>query len=130
MKKSRAEQFFEWVTRWPKTILLISVLFIIFSASFVPTLQKDTRSDAFMPPDHPALVYRDKVKEIFGLNDPMVIAIVNNGETGIFNPQSLALVQWWSDSLTEIEAVDLDGITSLATENDIVGTEDGMLVCT
>ena len=128
MKKGRAEKFFEWVTRWPKTILLISVLLIIFCASFIPTLQKDTRSDAFMPPDHPSLVYRDKVKEIFGLNDPMVIAVVNNGGHGIFNPQSLALVEWWSEELRNIEAVELDGITSLATENNIVGTEDGMLV--
>ncbi len=128
MKTNNAEKFFETITRWPKTVVLISLVMIIFCASFIPTLQKDTRSDAFMPPDHPALVYREKVKEIFGLNDPMVIAVVNNGETGVFNSQTLKLVQWLSDALLDIEAVDADRITSLATENDIVGTQDGMLV--
>ena len=128
MKVTRAERFFEYVTQWPKTILLISLAIIIFCASFIPTLQKDTRSDAFMPPDHSAIVYREKVKEIFGLNDPMVIAIVNEGEQGVFNPKSLELVQWFSDALIDIEAIDPDRITSLATENDIIGTADGMLV--
>ncbi len=123
-----AEIFFERLTRWPKTIILFGLLLIIATGSFIPTLQKDTRSDAFMPPDHPALIYRDKVEKIFGLKDPMVIAVVNDGEHGIFNPQSLALVEWLSLELEEIANIDPDRITSLATENDVIGTEDGMLV--
>ena len=125
---TRAEHFFEKVTQWPKTIILIGLLMIIATGSQIPTLQKDTRSDAFMPPDHPALIYRDKVKEIFGLNDPMVIAVVNTGKHGIFNPQSLALVEWLSIEVEDIKHIDPDRITSLATENDIIGTSDGMLV--
>ncbi|MCF6324029.1 MAG: MMPL family transporter [Gammaproteobacteria bacterium] len=123
-----AEMFFERLTRWPKTIILLGLLLIVATGSFIPTLQKDTRSDAFMPPDHPALVYRDKVQEIFGLKDPMVIAVVNDGEHGIFNPQSLTLVAWLSLELEEIANIDPNRITSLATENDVIGTEDGMLV--
>jgi len=123
-----AERFFERITQWPKTIILMGLLLIVVTGSFIPSIQKDTRSDAFMPPDHPALVYRDKVKEIFGLNDPMVIAIVNEGEHGVFNPQSLALVEWLTYEMEEIANIDPDRITSLATENDIIGTEDGMLV--
>ena len=85
---NHAERFFTHLTEWPKTIIVIGLLLIIATGSFIPTLKKDTSSDAFMPPDHPALVYRDKVKEIFGLNDPMVIAVVNEGKNGIFNPQT------------------------------------------
>jgi len=123
-----AEIFFEHLTRWPKTIILLGLLLIIATGSFIPTLQKDTRSDAFMPPDHPALIYRDKVEKIFGLKDPMVIAVVNEGEHGIFNPQSLTLVAWLSLELEEIANIDPDRITSLATENDVIGTEYGLLV--
>jgi len=96
--------------------------------SFIPQLEKDTRSDAFMPPDHPALVYRNQLKEIFGLKDPMVIAVVNEGEHGVFNPQTLELVAWLTQRVEELEFIDPDRITSLATENDIMGTEDGMQV--
>ncbi|VAW89599.1 hypothetical protein MNBD_GAMMA17-397 [hydrothermal vent metagenome] len=125
---TRAERFFKHVTQWPKTIILLGLLLIIATGSFIPTLQKDTRSDAFMPPDHPALLYRDKVEAIFGLKDPMVIAVVNEGKHGVFNPASLRLVEWLSLELETIDNIDLDRITSIATENNIVGTDDGMLV--
>lgn len=123
-----AEHFFRAVTAKPKLIITIGLLLIIAFASFIPTLQKDTRSDAFIPDDHPSLVFRDKTKEIFGLDDPMVIAVTNNGEHGIFNPHTLALVEWLTVQLEELDNVDPERITSLATENNIVGTEEGMLV--
>lgn len=121
-------RFFKAVTAFPKTIIMVGLILILSSAFFIPTLQKDTRSDAFIPPDHPALIYRDQVKDIFGLQDPMVIAIVNEGKTGIFNPQTLALVDWLTHRIESMDNIDPERVTSLATENDIIGTEDGMLV--
>lgn len=73
--QSRAWLFFSAVTARPKLIIALGFLLIIGFASFIPTIQKDTRSDAFIPEDHPALVFRNTTKEIFGLDDPMVIAI-------------------------------------------------------
>lgn len=125
---SNPERFFKHITLWPKTIIALGLLLIIATGSFIPTLQKDTRSDAFMPPDHPALMSRDKVQEIFGLKDPMVIVIVNDGVHGIFNPASLQLIEWLTNEIEAIDNIDLDRITSIATENNIIGTEDGMLV--
>lgn len=127
-KKTHPERFFLAITQIPKTIIAIGLIVIAATALFIPSLYKDTRSDAFMPPDHPALVYRDKVKEVFGLNDPLVIAIVNESEHGVFNPQSLALVEWLTYALEEIPYIDPDRITSLATENDITGSEFGLEV--
>jgi uncharacterized protein len=121
-------RFFQAVTAFPKTIIIAGLVLILSSAVFIPTLQKDTRSDAFIPPDHPALIYRDKVEDIFGLKDPMVIAIVNEGKTGVFNPQTLALVDWLTQRIESIDNIDPERVTSLATENDIIGTDDGMLV--
>jgi len=123
-----AEKYFQTVTTWPKIIIALGLIFIIGFASFIPTLEKDTRADAFIPPDHPALLFRDKVEDIFGLQDPMVIALVNDGEAGIFNPHSLELVEWLTRRLETVDNIDPERITSLATENDIIGTEDGMLV--
>lgn len=123
-----AGKYFRGVTAWPKTIIALGLMFIVGFASFIPTLEKDTRADAFIPPDHPALLFRDKVEDIFGLQDPMVIAVVNEGEAGIFNPHSLQLVEWLTRRLEMVENIDPERITSLATENDIIGTDDGMLV--
>lgn len=126
--QSRAWLFFSAVTARPKLIIALGFLLIIGFASFIPTIQKDTRSDAFIPEDHPALVFRNTTKEIFGLDDPMVIAITNQGENGVFNPHTLKLVEWLTTHIEELDNIDPDRITSLATENNIVGTQEGMLV--
>ncbi len=126
--KLPARRFFLLVTAWPKSIFGLGLLFIIGSAIFVPQLQKDTRSDAFLPDDEPALVYRDQIKEIFGLTDPMVIAVENQGMEGVFNPHTLELVEWLTREIGNLPNVDPDRVTSLATENNITGNEEGMLV--
>jgi len=120
--------FFEFVTNWPKTILLLSVLIIVGLASFVPQIHKDTSSDAFIAPDDPVVLYRDHVREIFGLEDPIVIAVINDGPAGVFNPDTLALVDALTQSIAKLSNVDPDRVTSLATESNIVGTDDGMEV--
>ncbi len=127
-KKSKAEQFFTAVTARPKTIMVATLLLIVATGAFIPTIVKDTRSDAFMPPDHPALVYQHKSEEIFGLKDPMVIAITSDQPAGIFTPESLALVDRLTQQVKNINNIDADRVTSLSTENDIFGTEDGMEV--
>lgn len=112
----------------PWKIIVVALLLLGLAASQMRFLEKDTRSDAFLAADNPALVYKNKVKELFGLADPLVIAIVNESPEGIFNPTSLQLVDWLSRALEANELVDPERITSLATENNIRGTEEGMEV--
>lgn len=126
--QTRPGRFFHAITAWPKTVIALGLLLIVGFASYLPALQKDTRADAFIPTDHPALLFRDKVKDIFGLQDPMVIAVINEGPNGVFTPHSLELVEWLTRRLETVENIDPERITSLATENDIIGTSDGMLV--
>jgi len=127
-QNSKAEKFFTLVTQQPKTIMTIAFLLIMISASFIPSIIKDTRSDAFMPPDHPALIYQKKSEEIFGLKDPMVIAITSEHASGVFTPQTLKLVDKLTQQIKNISNIDADRVTSLSTENDIIGTVDGMKV--
>jgi len=101
---------------------------IIATGAYIPTLTIDSRSEAFLPEDDPALLYRDHVEETFGLKDPMVIAVVNKGEHGVFNPQSLQLIQWLTDEVMKMPEINRDRVVSLATEDNITGNEEGMLV--
>lgn len=121
-------RFFMTVTAKPKIVLVISVLVFVLFAICLPRTQKDTSADAFIPPDHPALQLRDRTKRLFGLEDPLVIAVVNQGEHGVFNPHTLGLVKSLTEKVKKLPQIDPDRVTSLATENNIVGTEDGMLV--
>ncbi len=122
------ERFFLFVTAFPKTLLLLCFLGIAAAGAFLPSLVKDTTPDAFIAADNPAVIYRDKVKEIFGLDDPFVVAVVDRGETGIYNKAALDLVRDLSDKLAGLRNVDPDRVTSLATESNIVGTDEGMEV--
>ena len=125
---TRPGRFFWKVTAYPKTLLTLGFLTIITAGAFIPQLTRDTTPDSFLPKDFPALVHRNTVEEIFGLKDPMIVAVVNEGANGIFNPHSLGLVSWLTERIAEGPGIDPDRITSLATEDDIIGTEDGMLV--
>lgn len=127
-KQTLAYRFFTAVTAIPKTIMTLAFVIIIATAAFVPTLTIDSRSEAFLPKDDPALLYRDQVEETFGLKDPMVIAVVNKGEQGVFNPQSLQLIQWLTDEVMQMPEINRDRVVSLATEDNITGNEEGMLV--
>lgn len=124
----RATRFFTRLTQFPKTVLLFSLLTIVALGSFLPSLHKDTSSDAFIAKDDPVLIYREHVRETFGLEDPIVIAVINDDESGIFNPASLALVGELTDAFSKLENVDPEKLMSLATESNIVGTFDGMEV--
>lgn len=126
LMNSRAARFFTGVIAYPKLVLVVTFIVIGLAASMLPRLTRDTSSDAFISADHPAIVYREQVRNIFGLDDPFVIAVIRDAEYGVFNPQTLKLVQWLTDEAAKIESIDPDRITSLATENDISGTADGM----
>jgi predicted RND superfamily exporter protein len=125
---SKDWKFFWAITARPKLILAIGFLIIMATAAFIPTLTIDSRSEAFLPADDPALLYRDQVEDIFGLKDPMVIAVINEGEQGIFNPDTLQLVQWLTDEVMKMSDINQDRVVSLATEDNITGDEEGMLV--
>jgi len=123
---SKSGRFFQKVTTYYKLILVLSILFIFGSAIILPRLTFDTGQEAFIDDNNPVLVYRDKVKDIFGLKDPMVIAVHN--ENGVFNVESLKLIAQLGDSLVHVQGIDPDKIMSIATEKNIIGTYDGLEV--
>ncbi|AUP78470.1 efflux RND transporter permease subunit [Flavivirga eckloniae] len=127
-QQNKVAKFFNFITSYHKMILTLSIIIMIGIASFIPKMTKDTSYDAFLPKDDPILVFRNQTKETFGLKDPMVIAIVN--EQGVFNKKTLELVHELSERLKTIPGIDPDEITSLSTENNIVGTDDGLEVDT
>ena len=121
-----SNNFFSWVVRHNKGILTASLVLVIGIGLFIPRMVKDTTSTAFIHPDNPVLTYRDKVKETFGLEDPLVVGIYH--PTSVYNKESLVLIASLSEKLKAVEGIDPDQIRSIATENNIVGTFDGMEV--
>ena len=71
----RTEVFFLLVVSHAKSFVWGSLVLILIFSSFLTTLTKDVSSDSFINKDNPALVYKNKIKDTFGLTDPMVIAL-------------------------------------------------------
>jgi uncharacterized protein len=117
---------FRFVVAFPKTVILMGAIIISVACVFLPRLVTDTRPNSFLQPDNPALVYRELVKEQFGLSDPLVIAVVDEGPQGIFAPSTLSLVQWLSDEVSVLPNIEESRVFSLATEKNITGTDEGM----
>jgi len=121
-------QFFKKIIRYRLAVLVIGVTAVIATASFLPGLTRDTTSNAFIPVDNPARIYRERVKEIFGLADPIIIAVFQEGDAGVFTPEALQLVESLTFRVQDLPNIDPDRVVSIATENNIEGLSDGMRV--
>lgn len=122
------EGMFRTIVNRPWWVIMLSLLLSAWAASYLPELKQDLRSDAFLASDNPALVYRDIVKEQFGLSDPLVLAIVDEGPGGIYKPAVLSVLQRLTDDVSELHNIDSSRVVSLATENNIVSSPEGMEV--
>ncbi|NQY94163.1 MAG: hypothetical protein HRT43_08375, partial [Campylobacteraceae bacterium] len=107
-------EFFTWVTHNPKKIMSVGILLILFFAYGATKIIKDTSADAFISKDHPAVINKNKLVELFGLEDPLVVVVEN--KQGIFNPQTLDLIYKLSEEIQNFKEVKNDGVTSLSTE--------------
>ncbi|MFT5562470.1 MAG: putative RND superfamily exporter protein [Sulfitobacter sp.] len=121
-------RFFQTIIRFRVAVLAMGLTGVLVAASFLPGLTRDTSSDAFIPADNPARVYREQVKDIFGLADPIIVGVFRDGEHGVFTPEVLQLVEALSLQVQDLPNVDPERVVSIATENNIEGTADGMRV--
>ncbi|MEM1144716.1 MAG: efflux RND transporter permease subunit [Pseudomonadota bacterium] len=119
-------RFFTFVVQSRRWLLPLLFLVPIAFAMPLASLDRDLRSDAFMEPDNPALVYRNVVKERFGLVDPILVAVVSTSEAGIFDSESLNVVKSLSDQLAQLPNIDGEGVFSLGTVSAIESGGSGL----
>lgn len=79
------------VIRYPKVTLLVIMGLTVFFALQLPTLRWETNARVYLPKGHPAIKYDEKVDDVFGVKDAVIIGIVNQKE-GIYNPETLARI--------------------------------------
>lgn len=107
---------------------LILIVTLVISAGFFRTMKKNTRMetdlDKYMPQNHPAFVYSDKMEEVFDIKDGIIIAIEN--EKGIYNSKTLQKIKDLTKALGKMDEIEKSDVTSLYTADNIIGTELGM----
>jgi predicted RND superfamily exporter protein len=126
--KTGIDRIFRFAVSHAKLVIACSMMPIVAALWFLPSLQKDTRADAFLAPDNPALIYRDRVRAIFGLSDPIVVAVAAQDKHGLFTPEILEIVETISDRIAELPNVNADRVNSLAEAENITGDIAGIAV--
>lgn len=118
---SRLEGVFWTVTERPGLVLTVAIILVAVTGLGLRGLVKDTSVEAFIPPGHASLKAEDEVVEVFGLSDPVAIALITRDGSSVFDKDVLELVAKITDRLSRFPNVRPGRIRSLATESSISG---------
>lgn len=125
---ARAEHVFRAVIRRRRLALFLGLLFILATGLGLSRLHKDPNTDSLIPPDHPSMAAVERAEYLFGLRDPVVVAIVAEGPSGVFTPDGLVSVMRLHEAVAGLDNVRPDRVISIASESRIYGDGDALLV--
>jgi len=113
------------VIRFAVFFILLNLVITGFFASQLPKLKINNEIETFVPINHPARVLNTYLKENFGDNNIMILAIEAKAGT-IYQKSILSKV---AELTEELELLDnVEEVTSIANVDNILGVEDGMQV--
>jgi predicted RND superfamily exporter protein len=126
--EQRVLDWFYQLTARPRLILTLSGLFVLLAGGGLIQLEKDTSVRAFIPADHSSVLTEDRITEVFGLSDPLAVAVMTRDGSSIFTPRGLETVRAVTRALEGMDNVRAERIASLATESSIAGDDGAVLV--
>ena len=122
------DTFYRYIARFPK-VTILAVLATTFLVGLpIRSLRMETDVETMMPDKHPVFVYNNQVEEIFNTKKMIIVGIVNEGPTGVFNPATLKLVERLSLRIEEMDGIIGEDVVSLQALDNIVGTDWGLEV--
>jgi predicted RND superfamily exporter protein/outer membrane lipoprotein-sorting protein len=106
--------------RFPRAVMLVTVLVTIAAAALIPRIQIDTDPENMLPADQAQRVFHNKVKKDFTLWDMLVVGVLNeNDPDGVFNPHSLERVHDLTREIEKIDGVVRKDLMSLSSVDNI-----------
>jgi len=140
-------RFLQYVVDWPKLVIALVLLVTLAIGMQLASMQIETDTASFIPKDNPATLNNDRMKELFGTPDLVWVGIVRDqgGQTNaaphvqnqssgsqqpgtIFQRDTLMLIQQLTEQIRLLPGVVDQDVVSIATEDNIRGTADGMQV--
>ncbi len=110
---------YKWVV-----LIVILLITVFFFLQMKGKSRMETNLDEYMPKDHPAFIYSDKMEALFDIKDGIIIALQN--KNGVFNTATLDTLKQLTRRFQKMPEIDKNDVTSLYTADNIVGSEDGM----
>jgi hydrophobe/amphiphile efflux-3 (HAE3) family protein len=93
-----------WATDHPKTILLITAAITALAVAFIPLLHVDVDFANYLNRKDPAVIAADEVKERFGSQLRIIVAIED--PKGVFRAETLALAEELETALEDLPVVE------------------------
>jgi predicted RND superfamily exporter protein len=106
----------------PGALLTGAFVLVLAGLLGLGSVEKDPSVDAFVPSDHPAALARDMARDVFGLEDPVVIGLTAPAGESAFTPARLGALRRIDQGVRGIEGVKKNDVVSLASENAILGS--------
>ena len=125
---SLGERIFSLLCRHPRKALACTAVAISLAGSGFTLLRADLSTESFLPRESPVRVERRRVVEIFGLRDPMIVALVAESPQGLFSPEGLAALRQLTDDVMGLEGVNPRRVLSIATEKNIRAEADTLII--
>lgn len=95
---------YDLVTGFPKIFIVIIVLVTVFMVSQLNGLRWETDARVYMPKGHDAIKYDEKIEDLFGAKDAIVL-IVRNEEKSIYNVETIERIQRLTQKISSLPGV-------------------------
>jgi len=128
LEHQRTTRLFYRVTARPLLAILCGAFVIGYCALGLTHLVKDTSVEAFIPDDHPSLIANNRAHDIFGISDPVVVAVMTEVGRSVFRPAILELVAELTADVSALPNIRADRVSSIATESSIAGRDGELIV--
>ncbi|MBV1932007.1 MAG: MMPL family transporter, partial [Porticoccaceae bacterium] len=112
---------FNFAFQYPKRVFLLMAIAVIVFGAMMPMIIIDTDPENMLPSDQEDRVFHEEVKKKFGINDLIVVGMVN--EQGIYNPRSLGTLHTLANEILKIEGIVPQDVLSIPTVDNI--SQDG-----
>lgn len=106
-----------WSRKHPRGVVAMASLVVLAMAPGILRLEIRTDGNALVPQFAEAVRFDHRVREQFGLQDPLAVVIRTAHADGIFNQGTLSLVKSLTESFATLEHVRPHDISSLSTEH-------------
>jgi predicted RND superfamily exporter protein len=98
----------------PRTVIFLAMAAALLSCVFIPRIQLKLDARSLVPRDEDALRASDEAARIFGLQDVVILGVVNRC-SDIYNDQTLGHINHLSKALSQVDGVVPFSIRSIST---------------
>jgi len=112
----------------PKIVIAVIAVLTVFFALQLDGLRWETDARVYLPKGHEGIIYDEKVDDIFGVKDTLIVTIVNEKE-GVYNTETLKRIDRITKAMSKLPGVlassDID-VASITSATVFEGDENRM----